>query len=59
LNIVAYMRALQLSPKATPADVPAGQAIPSEPPKFRGQPGSGATLPEIEPTTASSSEEHK
>ena len=43
-NIVAYIRALQLSQGATMADVPQGQKIPSEPPKF-GQPGSGATLP--------------
>ena len=33
-NIVAYVRALQLSQNATMADVPAGQNIPSEPPKF-------------------------
>jgi mono/diheme cytochrome c family protein len=51
-NIVAYIRALQLSQNATQADVPAGQAVPSEPPKFRGEPGSGATLPAIEPETA-------
>ena len=37
-NIVAYVRALQLSQNATMADVPAGQKIPSEPPKFR-EPG--------------------
>jgi mono/diheme cytochrome c family protein len=48
-NIVAYIRALQLSQNATKADVPAGQAFPSDPPHFRGQPGSGATLPVIEP----------
>jgi mono/diheme cytochrome c family protein len=51
-NIVAYIRALQFSQNATQADVPAGQAVPSEPPKFRGEPGSGATLPAIEPETA-------
>ncbi len=43
-NIVAYIRALQLSQSATMADVPQGQKIPSEPPTFA-QPGSGATLP--------------
>jgi hypothetical protein len=43
-NIVAYVRALQLSRNATMADVPAGQRIPSEAPKFR-EPGTGATLP--------------
>ncbi len=51
--IVAYVKALQLSQNATSADVPAGQAIPSQPPKFRGEPPSGATLPE----TTSSSEQ--
>jgi cbb3-type cytochrome c oxidase subunit III len=45
-NIVAYVRALQLSQNATMADVPAGQTIPSEPPTFR-EPGSGATLPVV------------
>ena len=34
--IVAYIRALQLSQDATAADVPAGQKVPSEPPRFRG-----------------------
>ncbi len=58
-NIVAYIRALQLSQNATRADVPAGQTVPSEPPKFRGQPGSGATLPAIDSETSSKSEEHK
>jgi hypothetical protein len=47
-SIVAYVRALQLSQGATMADVPAGQAIPSQPPKFRGDPGSGATKPDLE-----------
>src|SRR6202008_2188039 len=42
--IVAYIRALQLSQDATPADAPAGQAVPSRAPKF-GDSGSGATLP--------------
>jgi hypothetical protein len=58
-NIVAYVRALQLSQNATRADVPAGQTVPSEPPKFRGQPGSGATLPVIDSETSPQSEEHK
>jgi len=48
-NIVAYVRALQLSQNATRADVPAGQNVPSEPPEFMSQPGSGATLPVIMP----------
>ena len=47
-NIVAYVRALQLSQSATAADVPQGQKIPSEPPKFR-DPGTGATLPVVVP----------
>ena len=58
-NIVAYIRALQLSQSATMADVPAGQPVPSEPPQFRGQPGSGATLPVIEPATNSQTEGQK
>jgi mono/diheme cytochrome c family protein len=45
--IVAYIRALQLSQHASSADVPAGQRVPSEPPAFRGTPGSGATQPEV------------
>jgi hypothetical protein len=57
-NIVAYLRALQLSQNATKADVPAGQAIPSEPPKFR-EPGSGASLPVIVPAAHSTSEGEK
>jgi hypothetical protein len=58
-KIVAYVRALQLSENATKADVPQGQAIPSEPPKF-GAVGSGATLPKIDSATnSSSSEEHQ
>jgi mono/diheme cytochrome c family protein len=52
-DIVAYIRALQLSQNATKADVPSGQAFPSEPPHFRGQPGSGATLPVIDSATTS------
>ena len=46
--IVAYIRALQLSQEATMSDVPAGQKVPSEAPAFRGDPGSGATLPELQ-----------
>ena len=53
-DIVAYIRALQLSQNATMADVPAGQTIPSEPPKFR-EPGSGASLPVIVPEANSKS----
>ena len=45
--IVAYIRALQLSQHATQAEVPAGQKVPSEPPLFRGEPGSGATQQEL------------
>ncbi len=58
-KIVAYVRALQLSQNATRADVPTGQPVPSEPPQFRGQPGSGATLPVIDSATSSHSEEPK
>ena len=54
-NIVAYVRALQLSQNATMAEVPAGQKIPSEPPKFR-EPGSGASLPVIVPETKAEGE---
>ena len=46
--IVGYIRALQLSQEATMADVPPGQKVPSAAPTFRGDPGSGATLPELE-----------
>jgi len=49
-NIVAYIRALQLSQNATMADVADGQKVPSEPPKLR-EPGSGATLPQLAPGT--------
>jgi mono/diheme cytochrome c family protein len=58
-KIVAYIRALQLSQKATRADVPAGQAVPSEPPQFLGQVGSGATLPVINSENNSHAKEHK
>ena len=47
--IVAYIRALQLSQEATMGDVPSGEKVPSTPPVFRGDPGSGATLPELQP----------
>jgi mono/diheme cytochrome c family protein len=50
-DIVAYVRALQLSQSATLADVPAGQKVPSVPPKFR-EPGSGATAPVVLPESS-------
>jgi mono/diheme cytochrome c family protein len=50
--IIAYIRALQLSQDATMADVPSGEKVPSEPPHFE-EPGSGATLPVVEPKPAS------
>jgi len=49
--IVAYIRALQLSQNATPADVPKGQPVPSPPPAFQ-EPGTGATLPQVKPSPA-------
>lgn len=49
--IVAYIRALQLSQGATMSAVPSGEKVPSNPPVFRGDPGSGATLPELQPGT--------
>ncbi len=55
-NIVAYVRALQLSQNATVADVPAGQSVPSEPPKFT-EPGTGATLPVVAPAVRSAPEQ--
>jgi hypothetical protein len=51
-DIVAYVRALQLSQNATMADVPAAQKVPSEPLRFR-EPGTGATLPVPAPETKS------
>jgi mono/diheme cytochrome c family protein len=51
-TIVAYIRALQLSQGATMSDVPSGQKVPSEPPVLRGDPGSCATLPELEPASS-------
>ena len=56
--IVAYVRALQLSQNATMADVPAGQKVPSEAPRF-GDPGTGATLPTPAPPPSPSSGEAK
>jgi hypothetical protein len=50
--IVAYIRALQLSQSAPVSDIPAGQLVPSPAPKLRGDPPSGATLPEIETDSA-------
>jgi mono/diheme cytochrome c family protein len=47
-RIVAYIRALQLSQAAAVSDVAQGEKIPSIPPVLRGDPGSGATLPELE-----------
>jgi hypothetical protein len=52
-TIVAYIRALQLSQGATVGDVPPGQKVPSEAPVFRGDPGSGATLPELKSSSDS------
>jgi hypothetical protein len=57
--IVAYIRALQLSQGATASDIPAGQQVPSVPPEFRGDPGSGATLPEMDPRSQNKNEEPK
>ena len=55
--IVAYIRALQLSQDAIRADVPAGQAIPSRPPKMKGVDASGATLPIVAPASTPKLEE--
>jgi mono/diheme cytochrome c family protein len=57
-DIVAYVRALQLSQHATMADVPAGQQIPSQPPKFA-EPGTGATLPILAPEKKSATEKEE
>lgn len=56
-DIVAYIRALQLSQNATSADA-GGQKIPSAAPRFQ-EPGSGATLPVPLPEMKSSGEEKK
>jgi mono/diheme cytochrome c family protein len=50
--IAAYIRALQLSQNATATDIPSGQKIPSEAPKFHDI-GNGATLPVIDTTPQS------
>jgi mono/diheme cytochrome c family protein len=57
--IVAYIRALQLSQNASADQIPAGQAMPSPMPKVRGDPGSGATLPESAASSNAQSEERK
>jgi len=57
-DIVAYVRALQLSQNATMADVPPGEKIPSKPPKFLA-PGTGATLPAVLPENNSKTEGEK
>ena len=57
-DIVAYVRALQLSQNATMEDIPPGQKIPSEPPRFR-EPGTGASLPAVLPENNSKPEEQK
>jgi len=56
--IVAYIRALQLSQDASMSEVPPGQKIPSPPPVFRGDPGSGATLPEVQSSSPAEKGEH-
>ena len=58
-TIVTYIRALQLSQGASSADVPGGQAVPSESPVFRGDPGSGATLPELQSGSEEKGEEQR
>jgi mono/diheme cytochrome c family protein len=57
--IVAYIRALQLSQAASVSDVPSGQKVPSEPPPFRGEPGSGATLPVIDRNAENEKQEER
>ncbi|PYY09902.1 MAG: quinol:cytochrome C oxidoreductase [Acidobacteria bacterium] len=57
--IVAYIRALQLSQNASADQIPRGQAMPSPMPKFRGDPGSGATLPESAAPSKAQPEEPK
>jgi len=53
--IAAYIRALQLSQNATPADIPAGQKVPSSAPEFKDI-GTGATLPVMKPKSEESGE---
>lgn len=55
-DIVAYVRALQLSQNAAMSDVPAGQKVPMSAPKYR-DPGTGATLPVIAPKVADATKE--
>ena len=55
--IVAYIRALQLSQNATATDIPPGQQVPSPMLQFRSDPGSGATLPEVDPRTAKTADQ--
>jgi mono/diheme cytochrome c family protein len=57
--IVAYLRALQLSQAATLSDVPKHQKVPSEPVTFEGEPGSGATQPDLEPVETEKGEPAK
>lgn len=57
--IVAYIRALQLSQNANADQIPQGQQMPSPMPKFRGDPGSGATLPETAVAPSAQREESK
>ena len=57
--IVAYIRALQLSQNASADQIPRGQAMPSPMPKFRGDPDSGATLPESAAPSKAQPEEPK
>jgi mono/diheme cytochrome c family protein len=57
--IVAYLRALQLSQAATLSDVPKDQKVPSEPVTFEGEPGSGATQPDLEPVETEKGEPAK
>jgi len=42
-KIIAYIRALQLSQKASAADIPAGMSMPTPLPRFEGDAPSGAT----------------
>ncbi len=57
-DIVAYIRALQLSQNASAADAPAGQKVPSEAPNFE-EPGSGATRAVVQPKPAGEGGEHR
>lgn len=55
--IVAYIRALQLSQNVSAAELPPGQQIPSQPPKFRGEPPNGGVLPEVQAPSTESPQE--